>query len=108
MSGIEHIVDELPESTHTNFRTHRDFITHVDGSSLNGEQYVKAFIRTRNSGSARFRLADLNAIECEGGREWQDDVGQIIYLERPIPAMYSNRLSRPYKQFLEWIEQQRR
>jgi hypothetical protein len=108
MSVIENIVDELPESTHTNFKTHRDFITHVDGSSLTGEQYVNAFIRTRGSGSARFRLADLSAVECEGGREWRDTRGRTIYLERPVPAMYSSRLSRPYEQFLEWIEQQRR
>ena len=107
MSLIEHIIDELPESTHTNFETHRDFITHVDGSSLTGEQYVNAFIRTRASGSARFRLADLSVVENEGGREWQDAAGRTIYLERPIPAMYSNRLSRSYEQFLEWIEQQR-
>jgi len=107
MSVTEATIDELPESTHTNFRTHRDFITHVDGSSLTGEQYMKAFIRTRSSGSARFRLADLSAVECDGGREWQDAGGRTIYLERPIPAMYSNRLSRSYEQFLEWIEQQR-
>jgi hypothetical protein len=108
MLVIEHIIDELPESTHANFRTRRDFITHVDGSSLTGEQYVNAFIRTRSSGSARFRLADLSPVECEAGREWQDAHGRTIYLERPVPAMYSNRLSRPYNQFLEWIEQQRR
>jgi hypothetical protein len=108
MSVTENTIDELPESTHTNFRTHRDFITHVDGSSLTGEQYVNAFIRTRSSGSARHRLADLSAIECEGGRQWQDAAGRTVYLERPIPAMYSSRLSRPYEQFLEWIELQRR
>ena len=108
MSVIERIIDELPESTHTNFKTHRDFITHVDGSSLTGEQYVNAFIRTRSSGSARFRLVDLIVIENKGGREWQDPSGRTIYLERPIPAIYSRRLSRRYERFLEWIEQQRR
>ena len=108
MSVVDHIVDELPESTRTNFRTHRDFVTHVDGSSLTGEQYVNAFIRTRNSGNARFRLADLSPVECDGGREWQDSQGRAIYLERPIPAMYSSLHSRQYDKFLEWIEQQRR
>lgn len=108
MSAIELTVDELPESTHANFRTHRDFITHVDGSSLTGERYVNAFIRTRGSGSARLRLADLSLVESKEGREWQDAEGRAIYLERPIPPIYSNRLSRQYEQFLGWIEQQRR
>jgi len=107
MSVNEVVIDELPESTHINFRTHRDFVTHVDGSSLTGEQYVNAFIRARNTGCAAIRLADLNVIEYEGGREWQDASGRTVYLERPVPAAYSNRLSRQYDQFVEWIEQQR-
>lgn len=69
---------------------------------------MNAFIRTRSSGSARIRLADLLRIECEGGREWQDGDGRTIYLERLIPEKYNNRLTRSYDRSLEWIEEQRR
>lgn len=108
MSASNFIVDELPESTHMNFRTHRDFVTHVDGSSLTGEQYVNVYIRTCSSGGDQFRLVDLTAIECQAGREWQDASGRTVYLERPVPAIYKGRLSRQYDQFIEWIQQQRR
>lgn len=108
MTSDSFIIDELPESTHKNFRTHRDFITHVDGSSLTGEQYLNAFIRTRTSGNIRTRLADLVPTECEGSREWRNAEGQLIYVERPIPTMFSSLHTREYDKFVEWIEEQRK
>jgi hypothetical protein len=108
MSDTELIVDELSVSTHTNSRTQRDFATHVNGSSLTGEQYVSAFIRTRDSGDARLRFADLTVIYRERGREWHDECSRTIYSVRLVPATFSSRLMRQCEEFVRWVEQERR
>ena len=59
MLCAESIVDGLHVSTHTDVRTYRDPVSHVNGSLLSGEEHVSVFLRILASGERRIRSVDL-------------------------------------------------
>ena len=85
------------------------FITYVDGSSSTGEQYVRAFIRVGEYGTA-LRRSDLVRDENEGKLVWRrPETDIIVYVEGGPPRQCCRGPSGAwdYDGFVSWIEQQR-